>query len=72
MQPDEATVPERPPLDSAAMNATTARGVAEALRKHRTAGVLVVTWNKATQPIVMVAADQIPCWFDQLAADPLS
>lgn len=66
MQPDEATVQQAPNLDGEAMVAAMTLGVAEALRQHRAQGVPVVTWDEETEQVVVVPADQIPSWIDDI------
>ena len=70
MRPEEATVQELPSLDGDEMIAAFRLGVAEALRQHRAAGVEVVTWDDATQQVVIVPPDQIPSWIDDPSAQP--
>ena len=70
MQPDEATVQPTPSLHGPTMIAAMTLGVAEALRKHRAQGVPVVTWDKTTQQVVIVPADQIPDWIDDVVPNP--
>ena len=70
MRPDEATIQETPTLDGEKMMTLMALGVAEALRKHRAAGVPAITWDEATQQVVEIPADQIPTWIDEPDAFP--
>jgi len=70
MRRDEATVQETPALDGAAMIAAMTLGVAEALRQHRAQGVPVATWDEATQQVIIVPADQIPTWIDDVVPNP--
>lgn len=66
MQADESTIPDVPTRDKAAMLAAMKLGVAEALRKHREQGVPIVTWDRQSQQIVEIPADQIPGWVDEV------
>ena len=70
MRPDEATIPQNPTLDPDEMMRLMTLGVAEALRKHRAAGVPVVVWDEATQQPIEIPADQIPRWIDDPDVQP--
>ena len=66
MKADETAVHATPDLDGDAMIAAMTLGVAEALRAHRSQGVPVITWDENTQQVLIIPANQIPDWIDEV------
>ncbi len=70
MRPDETSVQEPQTSDELPMLEAMKLGVDQALRNHQDQGVSIITWDRSTERIVEVPADQIPEWSE--AANPPS